>query len=66
MPGPKSLPMERNAYDDDTLALRDGAKANRKSRSRLKARQTAFEEETKRPTAHGFDMHKPGSQNRNK
>lgn len=59
MPGPKSTP---------NGTIRKGGEPNRKTAKRLNARIKAFTDVDKNGTStkHGFDMHKPGSQNRNK
>lgn len=64
MPGPKSKPMNSDQYDAETRELRTNAKANRKAKARLKRRQEDFD--NRKAPEHGFDMHRPGSQNRRK
>lgn len=57
MPGPKSQHSPTASFPP--------AKPNRKSKARLKARREDYDA-IKFPTEHGFDMHRPGSQNRKK
>lgn len=66
MPGPKSSPQSVEAYRDDILKARRKAKPNRKAAARLDARISQYTDVDSKRTAHGFDMHKPGSQNRKK
>lgn len=66
MPGPKSAPVTRDALRPEVAEARSKAKPNRKSAARLAARRKHFDEVDVKGSPHGFTMHRPGSQNRNK
>jgi hypothetical protein len=62
MPGPKS---DRKSSPGERPDPNGNArKPNRKGKARLKARREDYD--TRKAPEHGFDMHRPGSQNRKK